>query len=231
MEELCLQLRKLVPQCNAYVLANTISNEWQITSTKLIELRNISEFVIVIFLPPTLRTSAEDSFDVSTFERYVVGDLYKDLRRTLMSQLPLDIGKVAEQIISNSGCKDDISISKYLLEVIHSDGTDVELGLALFHLHLIPDPSLLSDPQLLYQKIVRNKNVVDILSAPDRSIFEKIQKLQIREGVTTRALYQFFNDVRTFVVSDWLPEILNQKYIEELRFDRWEFQESSDRRY
>ena len=53
-----------------------------VTSTRLVELRNrpVEEASgpLLVFVPPGLRASAEDSFGVATFEEIEVGDAYGD---------------------------------------------------------------------------------------------------------------------------------------------------------
>ena len=56
------------PDFVARMLANTPSTPYEVTATKLIELRNGLDKPLLVFLPPGLRTAAEDSLDVATFQ-------------------------------------------------------------------------------------------------------------------------------------------------------------------
>lgn len=225
MELICERLREARPQCEAYVLNPEPNAEWHITSTKLIERRNAEEAIIVVFLPPDLRTSAEDSFDVSTFERFPISNLYNRLKQTLLNNLSDDIQKLAIDVIRESECNQEVAICRYLLAVQKSDNQQEAIGVELHYLGLVPHANLLDNLDVLRPKLNRNLRAVRVLSSPDDALFAKIQRLELNEGRTPIALFHFFNKIGSFDKQQWLSAILDKKFIDELTFDKWDFRE------
>src|SRR5262245_62820190 len=73
----------------ARVLAAVVDDcPWRATATKLIELRNALEEPLLVFIPPGLRTAAEDSLDIATFTELSLTALAQDLVQTLLERLP-----------------------------------------------------------------------------------------------------------------------------------------------
>lgn len=225
MEIVCQHLRAERTECEAYVLSPVPEQVWQITSTKLVERRNAGESVIVVFLPPDLHTSAEDSFDVSTFERLPIGNLYHRLRRQLLKNCSSEIRPIIDEVIRESGCKDDQAICQYLLALQKAPDKSQAMGLALFHLGLVPDPQLQNSLDVLRPHLIRNKNAVETLSTTDIPLFSRIQSLNLKEGRTPKLLYRFFDHVKTIDPSQWLPAILQEEFVHDLTFDKWDFRE------
>ena len=60
---------------------------WRATATKLIELRNVLEKPLLVFIPPGLRTAAEDSLDIATFTELSLAALAQDLVAALLQRL------------------------------------------------------------------------------------------------------------------------------------------------
>lgn len=226
MDNICQRLRISCPECETYILSLKPVHSWHITSTKLVERRNANEAVIVVFLPPDLRTSAEDSFDISTFERFPISDLYKLLRKELLAKLAVNMREQVEEIVRSSSCTDDIAICRFLLTLqINNSSLDV-IGLAIYHLGLVPDPAVLDNLSILRPRLARNAKAVQTLSSPDSVLFTKIQSLGLKEGSTSQALYHFFNTRSTFNPSQWLPDIQRgEGDTSGLTFDKWEFRD------
>ena len=66
---------------------------FRVTSTNLVELRNPDangelRQPLLVFIPTSLRTSAEDSFGVATFEELAFTGIYEDLIDSLIDRLP-----------------------------------------------------------------------------------------------------------------------------------------------
>ena len=225
MAIVCQQLRTDRPECETYVLSPRPEQVWQITSTKLVERRNAGESVIVVFLPPDLHTSAEDSFDVSTFERFPIGNLYHRLRRQLLKNFSSDLRPLIDEVVRESGCKNEQAICQYLLAIQNAPDKFQAMGLALFHIGLVPDPQLQNSLDVLRPQLIRNKNAVEKLSTTETPLFSRIQSLNLNEGRTPKLLYRFFDHVKTIDPSQWLPAILQEEFVHELTFDQWEFRE------
>lgn len=226
MNIICQQLRVERPACETYVLNPNPEQTWQVTSTKLVERRNAGEAVIVVFLPPDLHTSAEDSFDISTFERFPISHLYQRLRTQLVRNLPVNIRSIVEEIIREFECRqDDLAICRYLLAIQHASDKFMAIGLGLYHLGLVPDLKLWESRDVLRPQLNRNKKAVEILSNTDAPIFSKIQALNLKEERTPKLLYHFFEQQGSFTPSVWLPAIVRPECIDTLTFDKWDFRE------
>lgn len=222
MVDLCKQLRSSGVQCEAFVLGSYTGSDLYITSTKLVERRNISKSVIIVFIPPNTRTSAEDSFDISTFESFPIRNIYQRLRTQLFADIPISSRSTLDEIIKESGCTSDEDICRFMLATQLSSFDPMFIGLSIFHLGLVPDSTLLNDPGSLRPIISRNSKTVANLSLPDRGILDKIQSIGLTAGDKTNALYQFFINIGTTNPHQWLPMIVQNA---DLTFDKWEFEE------
>src|SRR6266566_2227748 len=95
---LCRRLRTASATPHCYVLASEASatrvpTDVAATSTKLVELRNPDDSgaprpVLVVFIPPGAKASAEDSFGPGTFEEIGITDAYEQLAARLADELP-----------------------------------------------------------------------------------------------------------------------------------------------
>jgi hypothetical protein len=145
MERLCgaLQPRQT---SRAYVLAKDPSGAtWRASSTKLIELRNVLKEPLLVFIPPDLRTAAEDSLDIATFTELALRNVTDDVRGALLERIaePLRARVAAalkyvqtERILQNS----DEAVD-YLLTVVRNGATIEAAGAALYCFGLVPDLS------------------------------------------------------------------------------------------
>jgi hypothetical protein len=95
MESVCKELRRTRPDGNIFVLGSHGQEgmPFRVTSTKLVELRNPDangelRQPLLVFIPTSLRTSAEDSFGVATFEELAFTAIYEDLTSSLLDRLP-----------------------------------------------------------------------------------------------------------------------------------------------
>jgi hypothetical protein len=136
MERLCQELQG-GGRYRACVLSNQANGApWRASPTKLIELRNMLSEPLLIFIPPDLRTAAEDSLDVATFTELALRSVVEDLRQALLDHLPEQLrGRVEravkymqlERMVLNS----DETV-EYLLTVVKSGGTPEAAGAALY---------------------------------------------------------------------------------------------------
>ena len=67
MVQLCQQLQGDRRWVARILVVDRPSELWQATATKLIEYRNVLPEPLLVFVPPGLRTAAEDSLDIATF--------------------------------------------------------------------------------------------------------------------------------------------------------------------
>src|SRR5215470_8352935 len=92
MEGLCEALQHDDRWVARVLVAGSPDKPWKATATKLIELRNTLDKPLLVFIPPGLRTAAEDSLDIATFRELslsasVVNELIASLVGSFLPEL------------------------------------------------------------------------------------------------------------------------------------------------
>ncbi|MFP8960774.1 methylation-associated defense system ATP-binding protein MAD8 [Streptomyces nanhaiensis] len=163
-------LRAAVPDAQVYVLtAGAPGDDRYITSTKLVELRNPDEEgrlrpPLLVFVPPGLKASAEDSFSVATFEEISLREVHTRLRRSLLKGVPEPLRASVEQLLAETSEAGDRAAARYLLTLRENEYHQEAAGAAVHLLGLIPDFHLFTDPSLVVTKIQRNRRTVEKLT-------------------------------------------------------------------
>lgn len=239
MIDLCKNLRTLQNssklQLESYVLARQANEEYEITPTKLIEKRNDPNLgILVAFIPPDLRTAAEDSFGQSTFEIFSIKDIYHKAIENLVDEIkPEYKGKLLE-IIDHPTVKSTAGserVLRYLIALIQNGFDEEAIGAFLFYLGLFPDLKLASQTVATSVKINKNARAVEILSEQGSSLVRKIKDLEMDDrvglihGQVSKDLYLFLKErLKIHDKDSWLKAILDDPDIrKKLTFDKWEF--------
>lgn len=237
MESVCKDLRRVKPDGNIFILGtqDQESLPFRVTSTKLVELRNpdANEELrqpLLVFIPNSLRTSAEDSFGIATFEDLSFTDIYRDLIESFLDRLPGTLtGFVREifSIISEEDWRfaDDISRVRYLLTALENGIDGETLGASLYELTLIPDFKLFAEPGLINGKIRRNLNSVRNLMDSHKSVRGRIRALGLRDKTLESSLFAFFEKYDLQEPEIWTSPIAADKSWWNISFDKWTFQE------
>jgi hypothetical protein len=206
MESICTELRKKHPAANIFILGTLDQEEkpYRITSTKLVELRNPDENgelrqPLLVFIPISLRTSAEDSFGVATFEELTFPSIYEELIASLMSRLPATLIESVRDLFSILSTErrpfgNDIARVRYLLTALENGIDGETLGASLYELMLIPDFKLFADPGMLSVKIRRNVHSVRNLLTSHKSIHGRIAQLRLSDKDFEARLNTFFEN-------------------------------------
>lgn len=237
MMSVCKELRRNRPDGQIFILGSHEheSMPFRVTSTKLVELRNPDEKgdlrpPLLVFIPSSLRTSAEDSFGVATFEELTFTSIYKDLINSLLERLPSTlIGPVRDLfgILSGDGWlfADDVAKVRYLLTAL-GNGVDGEtLGASLYELTLIPDFTLFSDPGLVSGKVYRNLGSVRHLMTSHKSVRGRIAEMGLTDKTPADRLFTYFERYPVQDPETWTPPIATDKSWWSLSFDKWSFKE------
>ena len=189
MESVCKELRRTRPDGNIFILGSHDQEgmPFRVTSTKLVELRNPDangelRQPLLVFIPTSLRTSAEDSFGVATFEELAFTSIYEDLIDSLLDRLPATlVGHVRDLlgILTEEEWlfADDVSRVRYLLTALENGIDGETLGASLYELTLIPDFKLFADPGMVNGKIRRNLGSVRSLMTSHKSVRGRIADL------------------------------------------------------
>ena len=237
MESVCKELRRTRPDGNIFILGGHDQEgmPFRVTSTKLVELRNPDangelRQPLLVFIPTSLRTSAEDSFGVATFEDLTFTAIYEDLTNLLLNRLPATLlghvrdlfGIIAEEAWLFA---DDVSRVRYLLTALENGIDGETLGASLYELTLIPDFKLFADPGMVNSKIRRNLGSVRNLMASHKSVRGRIADLGLSDKALEASLSSYFEKYDIQEPESWTAPIATDKNWWGISFDKWTFQE------
>jgi hypothetical protein len=237
MESVCKELRRTRPDGNIFILGGHDQEgmPFRVTSTKLVELRNPDangelRQPLLVFIPTSLRTSAEDSFGVATFEDLTFTAIYEDLTNLLLNRLPTTLlghvrdlfGIIAEEAWIFA---DDVSRVRYLLTALENGIDGETLGASLYELTLIPDFKLFADPGMVNGKIRRNLGCVRNLMASHKSVRGRIADLGLSDKALEASLSSYFEKYDIQEPESWTAPIATDKNWWGISFDKWTFQE------
>jgi len=236
MLSLAKGLRREVSEAQVYVLADGSTQpdgDLLVSSTKLVELRNplpngALRPPLCVFLPANLRTSAEDSFGVATFQEFPVGDSYEALRVQLLERVPASLlGYVRDalQLLREQRWRwaSDVAQVRYLL-CAHVNGNDGEaFGGALYELGLVPDFKLFDDPTTAYGRVRKNLECVKRLTDGDASVRARVLGLDLVNKGLRRKLAEYLVEAGVEDPVSWTRDIVLHRRNWDLSFDKWEF--------
>lgn len=238
MELVCRELRRTRPDGNIFILDShdQESQPFRVTSTKLVELRNPDvngelRQPLLVFIPTSLRTSAEDSFGVATFEELAFTSIYKDLVDSLLDRLPATlVGQVRDLfgILRDEEWlfADDVFRVRYLLTALENGIDGETLGASLYELTLIPDFKLFADPCTVNGKIRRNLGSVQSLMVSHKSVRGRIADLGLSDKALESLLFTYFETHDVQEPESWTLPIATNKSWWSISFDKWAFQEA-----
>jgi hypothetical protein len=206
-----------------------------VTSTKLIELRNPDQYgglraPLLIFVPPGSQASAEDSYDIATFEELALGDCYQRLSSRLLRAVPENLrsalADVFDVVYTDAGPdgptgEGQVTRARFLLTVALNDNDPEAAGAALFELGLIPDFEAFRDGAQVRTRITQNLRQVQILDRADRSARQRVIDLRLRDPAFRARLVDLavragLDDIRT-----WTRRIVADPANWPLSFHRW----------
>lgn len=230
MERLCEALQARTSS-RAFVLAKDPAGvAWRASSTKLIELRNVLVEPLLVFIPPDLRTAAEDSLDIATFTELALRNVTDDLRASLLETLPEPLRKRVgaaleyvrlERILQNA----DESVD-YLLTVVKNGGTGEAAGAALYCFGLVPDLAAFQE-SAIERRLSRNWNAIRVLDDASTPLLTRIQKLSLEPDSLQTRLFVFLRG-RKSSCREWGREIGQIAEWGGLSFDQWKFQDHDE---
>ena len=237
MELVCKKLRRTRPDGNIFILGSHDQEDqpFRVTSTKLVELRNPDangdlRQPLLVFIPTSLRTSAEDSFGVATFEDLAFTCIYEDLINSLVDRLPATLVAHVRDLLSILTEEewlfaDDVSRVRYLLTALENGIDGETLGASLYELTLIPDFKLFADPNVVNGKIRRNLGSVRSLMTSHKSVRGRIGDLGLSDKTLKLRLFTYFEKYDVQEPESWTPPIATDKSWWGISFDKWTFQE------
>ena len=245
MHDLCADLNANHPVADVVLLLGPWQQPaapWQVSATRLVELRNAEARPLLVFVPPGIKTAAEDSFDVSTFVEVDLGDIPTRLRQRLRNQLPEGMQHLSDRAIGYLGDIErlitDDDVVRYYLTILHnlpSELADISEGLqiaggALYQLHLAPDFDLYQVPDRIKQRLNRNAAALRTLVESSNPLLGRIHELQLKANTIQADLYTFLRHQPVDAVANWGAAIATDPALRHLAFDRWEFEDEIQER-
>jgi len=223
-------------QDNALWVVRSLTNNstvqpYEASATKLIELRNSEERPLLVFLPTGLRTAAEDSLDIATFQEIQLNAIPDKVVASLIAKLPdpirHPINEALKLLRERRFIQDEDVVARYLLTVLNNGGTPEAAGGALFVLGLIPDFGLFSRAQMV-QWLTRNEKAVDTLQELRHPLQERISQLRLQPGTIQPRLFSYLRDRMVGIESIWMADIALKSVCHDLSFDQWPFEDSGN---
>jgi DNA phosphorothioation-dependent restriction protein DptH len=230
MERLCEQL-----QGDAAFRACVLSDAperaaWLASSTKLIELRNTLVEPLLVFIPPDLRTAAEDSLDIATFTELALRTIAEDLRTALLARLADDLRQRVERALEfvrrDRLLQNTDEVVEYLLTVVKNGGTADAAGAALFCFGLVPDLKAFQEAEI-EKRLSRNWNAVRVLDDAGAPLLARINKLKLEPNTIQQRLFGFLRG-RQPVARVWARDIAVVPEWKDLTFEHWRFAGASE---
>ncbi|GAA3509187.1 hypothetical protein FHR32_006627 [Streptosporangium album] len=236
-ERLCRRVRTAVnndAQVHVLGAPPDVSPDVAISSTKLIELRNPvgdrQRPPLLVFVPPGIRASAEDSFDVATFEDLVLGDVYSSLAGRLLAELPEKLRRGADDLFDllieeQWPYGDSLARARYLLTVQLNEFDPLAAGAAVFELGLVPDFDLFTDPGQIRTRAARNLQQMRILSRAERPERQRVIELNLTDPPFRSRLAEFVVQTGLENPRAWTRRIVVDRANWKLAFQHWQLRE------
>lgn len=238
MRRLAVRLRADIPGPLVHVLsadAGADTDDVYITSTKLVELRNPDTNgelrpPLLVFVPNELRTSSEDSFGIATFEDVRISNVYEELNRRLLEEMPVSLRSAVQGVLQRLKDADwkwasPPAISRFLLTLKLNDFDSDVVGAALYELGLVPDFKLLSDPTKAMYRAGHNAECVGRLTAPEKSERLRVIDLGLEKRAFRADLANFLAEAGLENPYKWTRQVVVDRANWRFTFDKWEFED------
>ena len=208
-----------------------------VSSTKLVELRNRSENEgalpgpLLVFVPPGIRVSAEDSFGIATFEEVPLGDAYILLADYLLDQVPQRLRPAVDELLATVRSRpdgrqaSDRAVAQYLLTLQANAYRDQVAGAAIYHFGLVPDFELFADPALVQARVDKNRTLVQKLTDSPRSERQRVLDLGLTENDFAARLAAFATRCGLEEPKSWTRRIVVERENWGLSFGNWRIDE------
>ncbi|MGG4169245.1 hypothetical protein ABEW00_17520 [Rossellomorea vietnamensis] len=241
MEKACQELNDIgAGKFESYVLvandAETV-DKWEIQATKLVERRNIEEKIVVIFIPHNLKTAAEDSFEINTFEPISFYSVYDDVKESLQHEVIQQFlgheRSAYEQVIiaieRNWKIPTSLDWSLYYLAIMSEKYISESIGKNLPYLYLLPDQQLLSKVALK-ARVEENIRTMDGLRSVSKSIQNRVDSINTKNKNLKRTVLKLLKkNTISLNFDQWIRETLTDATLmDKLDFEQWNLEVLTD---
>ncbi|MDP1843284.1 MAG: hypothetical protein Q8K64_07665 [Sediminibacterium sp.] len=189
---LLTKIRSNFPKIDSFILSDNDEGTDFVSPTKLVELRNIEAKPLLVVIPATSRTAAEDSFGNATFKDISLQGIDADLLTLLLLKAPPTTKSLIENVFNYLG---SISLSdriQFLLGIEEANWEKIAVGENLNHLGLIPDAILSTEDAKIRARLNFNNISTQKLSDFNRTIFERIKELPLERNSIQKDIVSFF---------------------------------------
>lgn len=238
MLDLCLEFNRNGSQADVVLLVGPhqqVTASWQVTATRLIELRNEQVRPLLAFIPPGLKAAAEDSFDVSTFVEINLGEIPARLRRQLHQQLPGLLQPLVERVIRYlekvERLINDDDVVRYYLTILQNEPSLSVAGAAIYQLKLVPDFELFEPREQVEPKLDQNATALQALTDNTQPLLGRIHNLKLEANTLQVELYNFLRSQLVDNIPTWGALIATNPQYRHLAFDRWQFEGGRPKAY
>lgn len=200
---------------------------WEVSATRLIELRNAAERPLLVFAPPGIKTAAEDSFDISTFVEMDLSEIPQQTAHTLYERLPNEVQALTNAVldfIRRQQRIDDTAIIRYYLTILANDAQPAAVGGALYELGLVPHFNLSRYPDQIRQRLDQNMGAMRTLLSGTGPLLGRIHKIKLQPNTLQSPLYHFLKVQTLDAVEQWGALVATEATWHHLAFDQWQFE-------
>ncbi|MGO3181274.1 MAG: methylation-associated defense system ATP-binding protein MAD8 [Aequorivita sp.] len=213
-------LKDAYTHLDIYIISESNNGDRYISATKLIELRNKQNKPLLILIPSSSRTAAEDSYGNATFKEISLNGIEQKLAQSLIDETP-DV--IADHIINdviNYLNPSDKEIIDYLIALEEEGYDEKAVGNQLHHLSLIPDEILLNKKEKIRSRLNFNRENVALLSAFNKPLYDRISDLKLENDSVQKDIVDFLKNENDVKSSAEICESIHQKY-QNLNFKNW----------
>lgn len=186
------KIRDNFPKIDSFILSDKAEGSDYISPTKLIELRNIEAKPLLVVIPATSRTAAEDSFGNATFKDISLQGIDEELYSMLLFKATPVTKALVEDVFNYLGPIPLSDRIQFLLSIEEADWEKSAVGENLNHLGLIPDTILSSEDAKIRARLNFNSISTQKLSDFNRTIFERIKELPLERNSIQKDIVNFF---------------------------------------
>jgi hypothetical protein len=216
------KIRTNHPHIDSFIVSDDKSGGNHISASKLIELRNKEEKPLLILLPVSSRTAAEDSYGNNTFKDLTLDDIELRLKKKLLTLVPEDQYSHV-QFILKAFEKQTNALSnsiKYLLAIKANEFAWESIGNNLYLFGLIPDSNLFASEVQIKARLNFNQLCSGLMASFNKPIYDRISEMPLEPNTIQSSIVSYLKAENSIRHSG----ILFQRILDDypaLNFSNW----------
>lgn len=209
------QVRALNPKMASFILSETDRGNDFICATKLIELRNDANKIVLVLVPSNSRTSAEDSYGDATFQNLAVSTLQTSFLNALIGDIPQSLEyrwKQMNDFQKEIGTARSAKIN-YLLYLELHHYSDESWGNGLYLMGMLPDSGLVKDDSNMHRRFyINHDKISSVIADFSMTASDRIANLPLKKDTRQKDLMRFLSDDNVANDAVSLFEKIHDKY-------------------